>query len=126
MEITSFYPLISTTDYDGVKATYEALGFKIAHDINILGTEYHIVVMKNDKGFRLGIFAGPDFKPSMPGTYTWMNVRDFDATIALLKEHGYTEFTSERELAFMRNISMKAPDGHILIVTYHKREHDED
>ena len=30
MKITSFYPMIMTSDFEGVKATYEALGFKVA------------------------------------------------------------------------------------------------
>ena len=124
MEITSFYPMIATTDFEATKAAYEALGFKQAHDIGLPNTDYHVIVMKNDKGFRLGIFAGPDFKPGMPNTYTWMNVRDFDATVALLKEHGFTAFTPKRELDFLKVVSMKAPDGHILVVVYHKRKND--
>jgi predicted lactoylglutathione lyase len=130
MEITSFYPLITAKDYEGIKATYEALGFKVAHTITDSADElkdsHKLIVMKNDKDFRLVIFADPNLNPSIPHSATWMNVRDFDAAVALFKEHGYTAFTPEHELEFLKVIAMKAPDGHIVVVVYHKREHDED
>lgn len=127
MEITSFYPLIATTDYEGTKAAYEALGFKQAHDISLLAdVPAHIIIMKNDKGFRLGIVYGFDFKGSLPSTVTWMNVRDFEGAVASLKEHGFTDFTSEHDYEFMKIHAMKAPDGHVLIVVYHKRKDDWD
>ena len=50
--------MIATTDYEATKAAYEALGFKQAHDIGLPNTDYHVIVMKNDKGFRLGIYEG--------------------------------------------------------------------
>ena len=125
MEITSFYPGISTTDFEGTKAAYEALGFKQAHDICLLKEmPAHIVIMKNDKGFRLGILYGVDFKGVIPNTLTWMNVRDFEGAVASLKEHGFTEFAPARDLEFMKTVPMKAPDGHVIIVVYHKRKDD--
>ena len=124
MEITSFYPLIATTDFEGVKAAYEALGFKQAHDIDVPNSEYHMIVMKNDAGFRMGVFAGPDLKPGMPNTYTWMNVRDFEGAVSALKAHGFTAFMPEHELEFLKIASLKAPDGHVVIVAFHKRPED--
>jgi len=125
MEITSLFPLIATTDYEGTKAAYEALGFKVAHDITFpTATTAHTVIMKNDKGFRFGIFYGPEFVSSMPHTFTWMNVRDFDAAVSSLKEHGFTELVPVKEVDFLKAAAMKAPDGHILVVVFHKRKND--
>ena len=53
-----------------------------------------------------------------------MNVRDYDGTVETLKQHGYTAFSKEREFEFLKTVSMKAPDGHILVVVYHKRKND--
>ena len=84
--------------------------------------------MKNDKGFRLAIYADSDINPSVnpniPNSAIWMNVRDYDGTVEMLKEHGYTAFSKEREFEFVKTIAMKAPDGHILTVVYHKRKDD--
>ena len=126
MEITSFYPLIATTDFEGTKAAYEALGFKQAHDVALPNSQYHQIIMENDQGFRLSILSGPEIKGKMAGTRTWMNVRDFEGTVALLKEHGFTEFQPVREFEFMKTVALEAPDGHVVIVAYHKRKHNED
>ena len=134
MEITSFYPMIITSDFEGVKASYEALGFKIAHTITDPGDKdidrHKTVIMKNDKGFRLAIDADSDINhsvnPNIPNLAIWMNVRDYDGTVETLKQHGYTAFSKEREFEFLKTVSMKAPDGHILVVVYHKRKEKDD
>lgn len=134
MEITSFYPLIPAKDFDETKATYEALGFKVAHTISNLDDRLKdkrmFIIMKNDNGLRVGIYAGPKYNgdsdlSNLPGV-SWMNVRDFDATRETLKEHGYAAMMDVIDLKFMKFIAMKAPEGNIIIVVYHKRDHDED
>ena len=134
MEITSFYPMIPTKDFEATKATYEALGFKVAHTISNpddkLKDKRMFTIMKNDNGLRVALYAGPEYNEdtdfnTLPGQI-WMNVRDFDATVALFKEHGYTNTTEVSEYKFMKVISMRAPEGIIITVVYHKREHDED
>ena len=131
MEITSFYPLIPTEDIEATQATYEALGFKLAHTITDPDDEnkdkHKYIIMKNDNGLRLAIIGGEEIKNvrDMPGNI-WMNVRDFDATRELLKERGYTENSKVFEFKFMKTIAMRAPEGSIITVAYHKREHDED
>ena len=55
-----------------------------------------------------------------------MNVRDFDAACAILKEHGFTAGTEVMDLKYLKIVAMIAPEGNVLTVVYHKREHDED
>lgn len=86
--------------------------------------------MKNDNGLRVALYAGPEYNEdtdfnTLPGQ-SWMNVRDFDATCETLKEHGYTAFADVLDLKFMKSIPMRAPEGNIFIVVYHKRDHAED
>ena len=82
--------------------------------------------MTNDDGFRLLIVGDPERNHSVnaniPNTIIWMNVRDYDGTIAILKEHGYTAFENELDLESLKTTPMKAPDGHLLVVVYHKRK----
>lgn len=127
MEITSFYPLIPTEDIETTQATYEALGFKVAHVITDPADEdknkHKYIIMKNDNGLRVGILGGEKVANL---NNVWMNVRDFDATCETLKEHGYTAYSKVRDLKFFKSVAMRAPEGTILIIVYHKREHDED
>ncbi len=127
MEITSFYPLIPTEDFEATKATYEALGFKVAHTISDPSTEDTksavYTIMKNDNGLRVGIITGYKNTKDLPG-HSWMNVRDFDAAFELLKAHGYTVFSEVRDLTYTKSVAMRAPEGNILVVVYHKRKDD--
>lgn len=131
MEITSFYPMIPTDNIEATQATYEALGFKVAHvltdpDDELLGKD-KFIIMKNDNGLRVALFESPvnGDVTALPGQ-TWMNVRDYDGAVALLKERGYTVFTKEYDLKYLKAVGMRGPEGNILDVVYHKREHDED
>ena len=132
MEVTSFYPLIPSEDVEATKATYEALGFKVAHVIKDPYDEYkdrhRFIIMKNDNGLRVAIVGGGPNQVNVrekPGQ-TWMNVRDFDEACAILKEHGFTVRSKVFELKSMKTVAMRAPEGNNIIVVYHKREHDED
>lgn len=66
MEITSFYPMIISEDIEATKATYEALGFKVAHVITDPLFDYkdqnQFVIMKNENGLRVGIYTGSEVK----------------------------------------------------------------
>ena len=131
MEITSFYPMIISEDIEATKATYEALGFKVAHVITDPLFDYkdqnQFVVMKNENGLRVGIYTDSEVTNTKerPGN-TWMNVRDFDAACATLKEHGFTVASEVYDLEYLKIVAMIAPEGNALAVVYHKREHDED
>jgi len=76
---------------------------------------------------RVALFSSPvtGDVTALPGQ-TWMNVRDYDGTVALLKERGYNVFTKEYDLKYLKAVGMRAPEGNILVVVFHKREHAED
>jgi predicted lactoylglutathione lyase len=130
MEITSFYPMIISEDIEATKATYEALGFKVAHVITDPLFDYkdqnQFVIMKNENGLRVCIYTSSEVNAKEEQGNTWVNVRDFDAACAILKEHGFTVNSEVYDLKYMKIVAMIAPEGNVLTIVYHKREHDED
>lgn len=129
MEITSFYPRIATNDIEATKATYEALGFKVAHVVkdpsDELMDKHEFIIMKNDNGLRVCLFSGPENGDvtTQPGS-VWMNVRDFDAACDLLKERGFTVCSDVYDLDYSKTVAMMAPEGYAICVVYHKRKGD--
>lgn len=127
MEITSFYPMIATSDLEETQAVFEALGFKKAHVLpDLLGNDpnRNHFIMKNEDGYRICIYTDSSIPEGQSCTSIWMNVRDFEGARSLFREHGYTEITQVFELKYLKCVSLQAPSGFVISVFYHIREHD--
>ncbi|WP_294491535.1 hypothetical protein [uncultured Ruminococcus sp.] len=125
MEITSFYPTITTTDFEGTKAVFDALGFEVAHTLPNLRNEdpkFHNIVMKNAGDFRINIYSDSTIKPGQPCMSIWMNVRDFEGARTLFREHGFTEVTKVEEYSFLKCVTVMKPSGLGITIFYHIRK----
>lgn len=89
MKITSFSPLILTTDPENTIKLFEELGFEKRHTKEGLDGREDIVGvrMKDANGFYVDIVKSGNIKQDM--TTIRMNVDDFDEAREMLERHGF-------------------------------------
>ncbi len=120
MKITSFYPLIATSDPESVMQLFEELGFNRQHtktgisDMDLTG-----VVMKDPNGFHVEVTDG-----NFPGDrlIIRMNVDDLDEAVELLTKRGFRKakiFKETEETSSSKFCIMVSPSGFILDVIKH-------
>lgn len=68
----------------------------------------------------LGIGSSPQWKPSPDGPSVALEVRDFDAAVATLHEHGIPVLMGPLDLAGCQMVTVRDPDGNKL--TLHRRK----
>ncbi len=95
MKITSFNPLILTTDPENTIKLFEALGFERKHTKDDLEGREDIVGvrMKDQNGFHVDIVHSDRTKQDM--VTIRMNVDDFDEASKMLEEHGLKSYTGK-------------------------------
>ena len=120
MKITSFNPLIITSEAEETIKLFEELGFERHHTKqDIGGNKVTDVRMKRPEGFYVDIAQSNE-------NYTLirMNVDDFDETIKFLTDHGFRKPYHEEAKKTIDTGSSKftvmvAPSGFILSVSEH-------
>ena len=120
MKITSFNPLIVTTDAESAIALFEELGFERQHtkeDISINNVTE--VRMKDANGFHVDVTGGT-------GSWTMirMNVDDLEEAIAFLEARGFHKARHEAahdtvDTGSSRFNIMVSPSGYIFAVSQH-------
>ena len=125
MKITSFNPLILTTDPENTIKLFEALGFERKHTKDDLEGREDIVGvrMKDSNGFHVDIVHTDRTKQDM--VTIRMNVDDFDEARKLLEEHGLKSPTGKTvEDSSSKSIGMYAPSGFSISLVQHIKDHD--
>lgn len=125
VKITTFNPLIVTTDPDSTVALFEALGFEKKHiKEGISLSNATNIRMKDANGFHVDVTQGTENR-----TMIRVNVDDLDEAIAFLEERG---FHKARHAAANKTVDtgsskfniMVSDTGYILAVSHHIKNRD--
>jgi adenylate cyclase class IV len=128
MKITSFDPLIMTTDTESAIKLFEELGFESSHTKDDMDDRADIigVRMKDPNGFHVDICTANSDRIERDLTVIRMNVDDFDEAAELLKKNGFREskvvpsnYTSSSKYAFF-----VSPSGFIIDLIKHIKKED--
>lgn len=120
MKITSFNPLIATTDAEPLINLFEELGFESRHTKEGISSNNAVNIrMKDSSGFHLDITQGTEDRLMIR-----MNVDDLEEAVEFLEAHG---FHKARHAAAHDTIDTKSskinimvsPKGVILAVSQH-------
>lgn len=86
MKVTSFYPIIATSDLtQGLKEYTEDYGFKVKRRLSYPGL--HMCVLENAHNDRIDLL---EIEGVETGYYSMhINVEDFEESLAYFKEKGY-------------------------------------
>ena len=123
MKITTFNPLIITTQAEETIKLFEEMGFERHHTKRDIGENKTVDVrMKNPEGFYVDVAQSDE-------NYTLirMNVDDFDETIQFLTDHGFRKPYHERASKTVDTGSSKftvmvSPSGFILEISQHIKD----
>ena len=120
MKITSFNPLIATTDAEPLISLFEELGFESRHTkegISINNAKN--IRMKDANGFYLDISQpGVEFPRDLVAIR--INVDDFDEARKVFEEHGFKSNTGQIvEDSSSKSIGMYAPSGFQISLVEH-------
>ena len=125
MKITTFNPLVLTTDPENTIKLFEDLGFERKHTKDDLEDREDIVGvrMKDQNGFHVDIVHSDRTKQDM--VTIRMNVDDFDEARKMLEEHGLKSYTGKTvEDSSSKSIGMYAPSGFSISLVQHIKDHD--
>lgn len=123
MKITSFNPLIVTTDPESAIRLFEELGFEKRHTKEGISINNRTNVrMKDPNGFHVDITKG-----EKTWTMIRINVDDLDETIKFLEDHGFHKARHEAanetvDTGSSRFNIMVSETGYILAVSQHIKE----
>ena len=120
MKITSFDPLIMTTDTESAIKLFEALGFEGSHTRDGMDDREDIVGvrMKDPNGYHVDIVESNKIKQDMVSIR--MNVDDFYAAREMLEKHGFKPLSEEPVTdATSVSIGMASPSGFVLSLVQH-------
>ncbi len=117
MKITSFNPLVLTTQAADAVALFEALGFERRH--NKVGEEFNSNSMKNESGFHVDVTQVEKLLRDL--TAIRMNVDDFDEAYDLLLSRGFTMFPGGQvtDTGTSRSAMLVSPSGFPIVVAQH-------
>ncbi|ETP71347.1 hypothetical protein UYO_2709 [Lachnospiraceae bacterium JC7] len=120
MKITSFNPLIVTTDPESAIKMFEELGFEIRHTKEGISINDRTSVrMKDANGFHVDIAEG-----EKDWTMIRINVDDLNETVKFLEDHGFHKARHEAANETVDTGSSKfnimvSESGYILAVSQH-------
>ncbi len=121
MKITTFDPLIITSKFNDTVNVFEGLGFQKTHaPVTDTGSaEIQSYRMKDENGYHVDISDVADTQPDKQ--YIRMNVDDFDAAYAILKEHGFTNKRGDDTLDtnHAKEATMVSPSGYTIALIQH-------
>lgn len=125
MKITTFNPLIITTDPEPTIALFEELGFEKKHvKQGISLSNSTDVRMKDANGFHVDVAKGTANR-----TMIRVNVDNLEEAIAFLEDHGFHKARHEAAHKTVDTGSSKfnimvSDSGYILAVSQHIKNHD--
>lgn len=125
MQITSFNPLIVSTDPEAAIQLFEELGFEKSHNNTneINGKDIVNITMKDANGFHVDITGGSRLERDM--TIIRMNVSDFDEARAFLASKGFTSPSGRVvESKSSKSMLMVSPSGFGFDLCHHIKNHD--
>ena len=124
MKITSFNPLIVTTNQEECQKLFEELGFEKRHNkVSGVSEDISTVRMKDSNGFHVDITKVVKLDRDM--TIIRMNVDDLDEAYALLTAHGFKAVDGSNSLTRSpKSVLMASPSGFAIDIVKHIKEHD--
>ena len=124
MKITSFNPLIVTTNQEECQKLFEELGFEKRHNkVSGVSEDISTVRMKDSNGFHVDITKVVKLERDM--TIIRMNVDDLDEAYALLTAHGFKAVDGSNSLTrSSKSVLMASPSGFAIDIVKHIKEHD--
>jgi hypothetical protein len=124
MKITSFNPLIVTTNQEECQKLFEELGFEKRHNkVSGVSEDISTVRMKDSNGFHVDISKVVKLDRDM--TIIRMNVDDLDEAYALLTAHGFKAVDGSNSLTrSSKSVLMASPSGFAIDIVKHIKEHD--
>ena len=124
MKITSFNPLIVTTNQEECQKLFEELGFEKRHNkVSGVSEDISTVRMKDSNGFHVDITKVVKLDRDM--TIIRMNVDYLDEAYALLTAHGFKAVDGSNSLTrSSKSVLMASPSGFAIDIVKHIKEHD--
>lgn len=122
MQITTFDPLVMTTDSEGTVKLFEDLGFVRRHTKDGADGREDImgIRMKHENGFHVDIASSKYIKQD--NVIIRMNVRDFDEAKKMLEDHGFKAASEETVTdSSSKSIGMISPSGFMIGLVEHIR-----
>ena len=129
MTITTFNPMIISSNADEIIRLFEALGFEKKHEVdNIDNKDITSIRMAytNEDGKKFHVDVAQAQVPQDMTTMR-MNMRDFDEAYEFLKARGFRNARGEDhvvESASARSCLMFSPSGFSIQLTQHIRKED--
>ena len=128
MKITTFNPLIVTSDAEAAVALFEDLGFERRHTKTGINdkdiTDYRMRYEGEDgKVFHVDITQAPTPQDI---TTIRMNIDDFDEAYNLLDSKGFKNAQGDKitETGSSKSTMMVAPSGYSISISQHIKDHD--
>ena len=125
MKITTFDPLIVSSEAEAAIKLFEELGFEENHvkESELGGTGFANVQMKNEDGFLVDI-ANVQVPRDM--MFIRMNVDDFEGAKAILEKHGFVNANAgqRRETETSYSEFMASPSGFAINLVKHVKKDD--
>ena len=124
MKITSFNPLIVTTQRDEYLKLFEELGFEQRHNkVSGVSEDINTVRMKDANGFHIDLTKVNELPRDM--MIIRMNVDDLDEAFALLSSHGFKPVDGSASLTpSSKSVLMIAPSGFGIDIVKHIKQED--
>lgn len=124
MKITTFDPLITTSNADDVIKVFEELGFEQSHaPITDTGDDiFQTVRMKHKDGYHVDVADVDDIQTD--NVCIRMNVDDFDEAYDILTKHGFKNEMSDRivNTSHSKEARMVSPSGFAILLIEHIRK----
>ena len=126
MKITSFNPLVVSSDAASTIKIFEDLGFEKTHSKDSVNNDlnYTAVRMKDANGFHVDVANVPTVPQDM--TLIRMNVDNFEEAYEFLTARGFTNPRGGQTVDTKSNKScmMKSPSGFAFDLCQHIKDHD--
>jgi hypothetical protein len=124
MKITSFNPLIVTTNQEECQKLFEELGFEKRHNkVSGVSEDINTVRMKDSNGFHVDVTNVVKLERDM--TIIRMNVDNLEEAYALLTAHGFKAVDGSTSLtSSSKSMLMASPSGFAIDIVKHIKEHD--
>lgn len=121
MKISSFNPLILTTEADAAIELFEALGFERRHKKTGINENITSVSMKDANGFHVDVAQVEQFPQAQAMTVIRMNVDDFDEAYAFLTARGFQNVQGDKvtDTGSSRVTLMVSPSGFAISLAQH-------
>ena len=124
MKITSFNPLILTSNAEEVIRTFEALGFMKKHtNTNVDGKDITNFTLADANGYKVDVASSAAIKQDL--TMIRMNVDDFDEAYAFFIGRGFKMGGDHVvESKSSKSAMMISPSGFAFDLCHHIKNHD--